>query len=95
MREILCLGALFLTVSCGAYEEDETVVYKKPKPNPLPADVAALVSDHCGACHGPGKGQKGLATPARLKAAALRIENDTMPPGGGLSPEIKAKLLGE
>lgn len=97
MRMIFCL--LFLVMPACSYDDgNETVIRKKPRPAPAPADpwvqLAPLVESSCGGCHGEGKPQLGIDSLDRLRNAKPRIENDTMPPGGGLDPEVKAKLLG-
>jgi len=94
--QFLCtLSLVLLLTSCG-YEDDDTVIKKKPKPQPDPwTELAPLVASKCGSCHGEGKAQKGISSLDRLKGAAGRIRNESMPPGGGLDAETKAKLLGE
>ena len=95
MNMFICL-IFFAMLSCG-YNDDggETIIRKKPKPAPaLSLEVQGLLAEHCGGCHGPGKQQKAIDSKARLDDAKGRIGSDAMPPGGGLSDEVKGILLG-
>ncbi len=90
----LFFALLCMVVACG-YDDGDTVIRKKPKPQPqLTEEVQGLLATHCGGCHGPGKAQKALDSKARLDAAKGKIGSDAMPPGGGLSDEVKQTLLG-
>ena len=99
MRFLLFFVISLSLSACGA---NETVEYRKkpnpdPKPQPEPSaeykEVAALVQTHCGKCHGPGKAQKAINSAARIKGASGRVANDSMPPGGNLPADVKAKIL--
>lgn len=97
MKAFFLLAIVIFLASCGG---NESVEYrkgpsKKPTAEPSPeyTEVALLVQAHCGKCHGPGKGQKGIDSPERVKGASGRVANDSMPPGGGLPQDVKDKIL--
>lgn len=102
LRILVSMVLLMLLAACGGYNGDRVVI-KKKEPTTQPDDddgqgvawdeVAPLVEASCGGCHGEGKSQAAIDSLDRLKTAAPRIEADAMPPGGGLDPEVKAKLL--
>ena len=58
-------------------------------------DIKSLVDETCNKCH------NGSTHPVKFDSyeaykkpnVKTRIENDTMPPGGGLSDEVKGRLL--
>ena len=95
LLKLMCI--LAPVAACGYGADDETVIRKKPKPSPGAItweDVAPLVETSCGGCHGEGKPQAAIDSRDRLVASQPRIANDSMPPGGGLDGDVKAKLLG-
>ena len=94
MLQILCYLVLLGTLACS--DDSETVIRKKPKPPAQAvtwAEAEPLVEEHCGNCHG-GGAQKAIDSQDRLQASKGRIADGSMPPGGGLPDDVKAKLLG-
>ena len=94
MKFLLYGAALILIIACG----QQVIVEKggKDKPEPpkeeLSEEVQGLIDDHCGSCHADGGSQKPIDSVARLEKSQPRIANDSMPPGGGLSDEVKEQL---
>lgn len=88
---IFSVLALFL-LGCGCFEKSDQVGKDKVVVEELSAEQVLLIDDNCSLCHN-GSNQKRIDSKARLVASAGRIANDTMPPGGGLSSEVKAILL--
>lgn len=97
MRALIVCFICFGLFACGYGESEETRYVRKKRENPKPdkwAELSTLVDAACGSCHGDGKAQAPINSLERLQESKPRIENDSMPPGGGLDPEVKAKFLG-
>lgn len=90
MRIIILLSLL---LGCGSQESVR--VYKKPVASTRPSvswdEIKPLVDENCNKCHGKSIGQAFTKANYGPKAVA-RVANGTMPPGGGLSPDVKSKL---
>lgn len=85
---------LFCLYACGNTRQTKS---EEPAPSgPAPAASDDLVSASCGRCHNGATHPVKIQTAAQLKGnakAKKRIEAGTMPPSGGLKPEVKASLL--
>lgn len=97
MKAALILVLAFLAFACST--QDEVVYQEQPKPKQgsgTPANLDSTVAQTCGTCHNGSTHPLKLQTTAQLKASAKaksEIEQNAMPPGGGLAPDKKATLL--
>ena len=93
MKNFFCLLFILpLLDACGTQESVNVV--RKPRPVPAVSwdEIKPLVEASCNKCHGKTIGSAFNKDSFGAKAQA-RIENGSMPPGGGLDSAIKSKLL--
>ncbi len=97
--KFLCLAIMFLAfTSCGSdkkYEAHQDPAPTKPEPSQAWLDIKPVVAAQCGKCHDGVKQKPAFDSAAAFKGsnALKRIEGGTMPPGGKIDPEAKAKLV--
>ncbi len=92
LATLLC-QLIFYVSSCGDSYPDESAG-GPPVSDPAYAAVAPIVNKNCGTCHNGSTHPLKLDSGAKLKAAAGRIRNGSMPPAPRkLTPDDKTKLL--
>ncbi len=95
MKLIALLVMFFAFTSCGSSKKDNAPETPKPAPSQAWLDIKPLVQAQCGKCHDGIKQKPAFDSAAAFKGsgALKRLEAGTMPPGGNIDPEAKAKLV--